>query len=83
MVAAYEWLVAQGLWNDVVAVLVSLIVARVFWPFLRDAWVAHVWRQHRMIEQQTRIADLLDTDKPGGLTDVIEALERRRERGEP
>lgn len=55
-----HWLVTNGLWKDLLAATVALIVARI------AAW--------RPLKRLRRIEDLLDTDSPGGLHDVVRAL---------
>ena len=55
-----HWLVANGLWKDLLAAVIALAVTRV------AAW--------RPLRRLRRIEDLLDTDSPGGLRDVVRAL---------
>lgn len=68
MSAAWGWLVANGLWHDLVGWAVfTVCTGTLAW------WKARPWvREH--LERQRRIADLLDTDTPGGLADVHAAL---------
>ena len=66
----WHWLVANGLYRDLIAATVAVIVTHLF------AW--RPLRAHR--RRQERIIGLLDTGKPGGLTDVVSAV-KRRERG--
>ena len=59
-----HWLITNGLYKDLLAAVVALAVTRIA-----------AWRPMRRLR---RIEDLLDTDSPGGLRDVVRAL-----RGEP
>ena len=60
MGGAGHWLVTNGLYKDLLATVVALAVTRVA-----------AWRPMRRLR---RIEDLLDTDSPGGLRDVVRAL---------
>lgn len=63
---AWHWLVVNGLYRDLIAAGIGLVVTHaVAWRPLRKA-----------AARQERIADLLDTDSPGGLADVKGALEK-------
>ena len=67
-----HWLVANGLYKDILATSIAAVVARLAaWRPLRD----HARRQDR-------IADLLDTDSPGGLTDLLDELKKRGHNGQ-
>lgn len=65
MEAAWNWLVENGLWRDVLAAVVALIVGNVF--ALRT--IRKAFRRHAA--GQERISDLLDTSTPGGLAEVV------------
>ena len=65
--ATWDWLVAQGLYRDILGAGVAIGVARL------GAW--RPLRRHA--ERQERIADLLDTDTPGGMKDVVDELRKR------
>jgi hypothetical protein len=58
--SVYYWLVNNGLWRDVVSWGVVVLLSAVV---ARSPW-----------KRQKHIEDLLDTDKPGGLTEVVHAL---------
>ena len=60
MARAWHWLITNGLYKDLVAAVVALTVTRMA-----------AWRPMRRLR---RIEDLLDTDSPGGLHEVIRAL---------
>jgi len=60
----WRWLITNGLYKDLLAAIVALAVTRV------AAW--------RPLRRLRRIEDLLDTDSPGGLREVVRAL-----RGDP
>jgi uncharacterized iron-regulated membrane protein len=57
--AYYNYLLVIGLWKDVLAVLVAAALA----------WVLRIGRRLKKIEQH------LDTTTPGGLTDVVNAMQ--------
>jgi hypothetical protein len=59
VMAYYEYLIVLGLWKDVLAVLVAGVIA----------WVLRVGHRLKKIEQH------LDTSTPGGLTDVVNAMQ--------
>ena len=64
----WQWLVAQGIYRDLVATVTALILGRLLaWRPLRE--IRRQLRQHQ--ESQARIADLLDTRTPGGLADLV------------
>lgn len=67
MGGAWHWLIANGLYKDLLAAVVALAVTRVA-----------AWRPMRRLR---RIEDLLDTDSPGGLREVVRAL-RGEDHGE-
>ena len=70
MSEAYRWLVEAGLWRDLLAASVGVAVGHVFaWRPLRK-----IARQHA--EQQAKIADLLNTDSPGGLAEVVREIRK-------
>jgi hypothetical protein len=56
--AVYGWLYAQGIWRSAIGVLVAALLA----------WILRLGKRLRTIEH------MLDTDKPGGLTDVVNAI---------
>lgn len=60
VMAYYDYLVVLGLWKDVLAVLVAAALA----------WLLRVGHRLKKIEQH------LDTSTPGGLTDVVTALNK-------
>ena len=60
VMAYYDYLVVLGLWKDVLAVLVAAALA----------WLLRVGHRLKKIEQH------LDTRTPGGLTDVVTALNK-------
>lgn len=63
--AIYDWLVNQGLWKALVSwVVIAVMTALVGW---------RPWRKFR--KTQREIADNLDTSTPGGLTDVMHAVD--------
>lgn len=67
MPRVWDWLVAQGLYRDIVSVCVVGLLAPI---------VAYrPWKKHR--ETQKQIADSLNTKTPGGLSDVVKALRDR------
>lgn len=77
MIAAdvYGWLEAQALWPDVVFTVVGILVTGAMgWITLRLKRIHpfKLWREH--VHEQKRIADALDTSKPGGLTDLVQTL---------
>lgn len=62
--AAWDWLIGQGLYRDLIATTVALAGARLI-----------TWRplsRHQRTQEQ--IADRLDTSTPGGLNDVVRHL---------
>jgi hypothetical protein len=64
-VTAWQWLVDQGLYRDLLATTVAMTGAHlVLWRPLR---------RHRRVQEQ--IADRLDTSTPGGLGDLTAALQ--------
>lgn len=70
LIPVFHWLVAQGLYKDLIAATVAFLVGH----FL-------AWRPAKKIvkanaKQQERIADLLDTETPGGMHDVVEHLKK-------
>jgi len=66
----WSWLIANGLYRDLIAATVGVIVTHLF------AW--RPLRAHR--RRQEKIIGLLDTSSPGGLADVVDAV-KRTERG--
>ena len=60
MGSTWHWLIANGLYKDLLAAVVALAVTRVA-----------AWRPMRRLR---RIEDLLDTNSPGGLREVVRAL---------
>lgn len=60
----YDWLYSQGLWKAVVAVLVAAALG----------WVLRIGKRLKRIESH------LDTSTPGGLTDVVKAVNRHVDR---
>ncbi len=72
LVHAYGWLTGHNLWQSVVGWFVfSLLTAAATW---------FPWRKHKKV--QAKIADRLDTSTPGGLTDLVEAVNRSLEQGD-
>ena len=67
-----HWLQVNGFWVAVIAwtVFTGLTVAVGWLP----------WRRNRRMQQ--KIADSLDTSTPGGLTDLVNAVNKLREQGE-
>lgn len=68
--AIYWWLVDQGnLWKAVVGVAVAAVFT----------WICAIvpWLRHR--RTQAAIADRLDTRTPGGLTELVKAINRLAE----
>lgn len=66
--AIYVWLDNDGgLWKAVVG----------FWIVFVFTWLVGVlpWRRSRKVQKQ--IADSLDTNTPGGLADLVRAIEKR------
>jgi hypothetical protein len=62
--SAWHWLIANGLYKDLLAAVVALTVTRMA-----------AWRPlRRLAASQRRIEDLLNTDSPGGLREVVRAL---------
>jgi hypothetical protein len=60
----WNWLVANNLLKDFISVTVGLLFG--------SAWSWIFVKKH--IKTQNKIADLLDTTKPGGLTDLVDAV---------
>lgn len=77
MRGAWGWLVAAGFWHDVVGWAVfTVCTAAAAW------WKARPWvREH--LERQKRIADLLDTETPGGLAEVARLLRDQHAKHQP
>ncbi len=68
---SWQWLVDHNLWQSVVGWLVfTVLTAAVAW---------FPWSKHKRV--QATIADRLDTSTPGGLTDVVKAVNRALEQG--
>lgn len=63
VMAYYDYLVLINLWKDVLAVLVAGAIA----------WVLRIGRRLKRIESH------LDTETPGGLTTLVEAVNRLNE----
>jgi hypothetical protein len=63
-----HWLQVNGLWTAVIAWMVfsALTVAAAWRP----------WSKHRKVQE--KIADNLDTTTPGGLTDLVRAVNELR-----
>src|ERR1700722_1469483 len=61
----YQWLVDNNLWKDVITFVVFGVLG----------WTvgALPWRRHR--KTQVAIADSLDTNTPGGLTALVNAIQ--------
>lgn len=66
-VAVWDWLVANGLFRDVLATAIGLGSAKLL--------TVRIIREHK--QSQAQIADLLDTKTPGGLTDVLSAVKEQ------
>jgi hypothetical protein len=66
LLAYYNWAVINGLWRDVIAATVAGIIGY---------GLAHLlsWRPKQRLR---RIERFLDTSEPGGLTDVVDAIDR-------
>lgn len=77
VVHAYWWLENNNFWKSVVAFWVTLGLGAVLTAFLRPMrkWKKHRELQQRAAELQQKIADHLDTSTPGGLTDLVSALQ--------
>lgn len=58
---AYRWLVAQGLYHDVVAAVIAAVIAKA---------IGLHKRVKKMLTLLHLIADRLDTDTAGGLADI-------------
>ena len=70
LLEAGDWLVnSGGLWKAVIGAVVALAIAHVW-----------TWRPRRTLR---KIHALLDTGKPGGLTDVVDAINQKRGTLEP
>lgn len=67
MIAFWHWLEAQGFVKDVVGTAVAIVAARIAG-----------WHPRRHQRTQEQIADRLDTDTPGGLSDVVHHLKGHR-----
>lgn len=67
----YEWLEANNLWKATLAFFVTLLLGIGITAAMRP-WRA--WKHHR--EMQEKIADRLDTSTPGGMADVVNAIQR-------
>jgi hypothetical protein len=68
---AWAWLVANGLYKDALATAVAASFARLA-----------AWRPlRRHTQRQELIADLLRTDTPGGMADVLDELKKRGHHG--
>ncbi len=74
-VHVYWWLEGNNLWKAAVAFFVTLILGVALTAFMRP-WRA--WKRHK--NTQEKIADMLDTSTPGGLTDVVTAVHRMHSR---
>lgn len=72
MSSFWNWLVANGLYRDIISVVVVGILA----PLV----AYRPWKKHRATQKQ--IADSLDTSTPGGLTDVLRAVEANHQSGQ-
>ena len=76
--SADDWLVQKvvlgNVVGDVVGALVTFIlVGLLLRPFA--AWIKREWAAHREAQANQRlIADRLDTQTPGGLGDILDAL---------
>lgn len=64
VMAYYDYLVVINLWKDVLAVLVAAALA----------WLLRIGHRLKKIEQH------LDTNTPGGLTDVVNALNQNADK---
>lgn len=62
-------------WSDVVFDAVGATVALLFGALVTKP-LTRMWRQHRHTQQL--IADRLDTSTPGGLHDVVKAIDSER-----
>lgn len=74
---AYWWLVDQNLWKACVNWTVAGILTIVF---IRRPWKKHMKAQKaaRVLTHtnQTKIMDQLDTDTPGGLSEVVSSIRK-------
>jgi hypothetical protein len=68
-----QWLVANGLYRDILAAVVGTIIGFVLGRLLAWRPVRKVLAEHK--RSQARIADLLDTKTPGGLADLARELD--------
>jgi hypothetical protein len=83
VILIYAWLYAQGLWKSVIAVCVAFTVGRI----VRFRPLKRIHAQNKRLEAQNvraeaqgkRIEDLLNTETPGGLGDVVDALKHKNE----
>lgn len=66
----YWWLENNNFWKAQVAFWVTILLSAALAACLRP-WQA--WKRHR--ETQEKIADRLDTKTPGGLADLVKALQ--------
>jgi hypothetical protein len=64
VIGVWNWLVQEGIYRDIVASITGVLVATVV------AW--HPFK--RLRRSQIEINNNLDTTTPGGLTDVLKAL---------
>lgn len=64
VVAGWHFLYINGFWGDIIMWCVTAMLS---W-----LWVHRLWKKSH--HTQKRIADLLDTSTPGGLTDVMDRL---------
>lgn len=62
----WSWLVANGLYRDLLAASIAILVTHIF------AW--RPWRKH--VQRQKQMIDLLNTQTPGGMKDVVDELRK-------
>jgi hypothetical protein len=67
--AIWNWLTANNLWKDALSWAVFAVLT---WA---ATWLP--WRKHR--KTQAKIADSLDTSTPGGLSDLIAAVNQNKD----
>lgn len=72
---AYHWLVSNGLWTGTIFAFTGVLVTAALgkaWSLISGIHPFKLWREH--VRTQKAIAQALDTSTPGGLTDVVAAI---------
>lgn len=69
-IGVYQWLEQNNLWKAAIAFGVTLALGIALTAAMRP-WQA--WKKHRATQE--KIADRLDTSTPGGLADLVKALQ--------